>query len=280
MANRTRFHSKYHKGFSLIELMIAGSLGLVVIGGMYTLFTTNQKIVRIQSNISQAQEKAIFALELITEDIRMAGWPGIYESYPPFDNPQLTGTSARYDTLVLNRKSLGELDCTGSLVANEAHLTHRYFVDPATSTLMCNSLASGKTVAVVGNVVAFKVRYGIDYTSGKCDTGLPNITTKDAEAQCMVPTAFVRGNELAAALQQTSDIHGESSQLIPVKALRLSIVVATEETHILSSPSSLAPYAYVGGDFFSTSSLVNLNERRALKTAVRTVGLRQGARGP
>jgi len=60
-------------GLSLIELMIAMILGLVIIGGVATLFVSNQQTNRTQEALSRAQESGRLAFEFIARDVRMAG---------------------------------------------------------------------------------------------------------------------------------------------------------------------------------------------------------------
>jgi len=61
------------RGLSLIELMIAMTLGLVIIGGVGTLFISNQQTNRTQEALSRAQESGRLAFEFIARDVRMAG---------------------------------------------------------------------------------------------------------------------------------------------------------------------------------------------------------------
>jgi len=85
-------------GFSLIELLVASALGITVIGGMYTLFSVNKESIRILSNVSLAQEKANFALEVMAEDVQMAGWPGVFDptASDPFGD-RANGTYGQFE---------------------------------------------------------------------------------------------------------------------------------------------------------------------------------------
>lgn len=59
-------------GFSLIELMIAMVIGLLLIIGITSLFTTTSSINRMENGLARLQENGRFALDRIAEDIRMA----------------------------------------------------------------------------------------------------------------------------------------------------------------------------------------------------------------
>lgn len=65
-------------GFSLIELMVALVLGLVLMGAVVNSFLSSSQTYRVQEALSRSQESARFALEIIGQELRMAG----------FDNPR------------------------------------------------------------------------------------------------------------------------------------------------------------------------------------------------
>jgi type IV pilus assembly protein PilW len=64
------------RGFSLIELMVAMVLGLVVIGGVISVMLANKRSYRANEGLSQIQESARTAYELIARDIRQSGGTG------------------------------------------------------------------------------------------------------------------------------------------------------------------------------------------------------------
>ncbi len=67
---------KKQLGFSLVELMIAVTLGLIVSGAVIALFLTSSKANQTQDNLARLQENARFALIKMQADIRMAGYRG------------------------------------------------------------------------------------------------------------------------------------------------------------------------------------------------------------
>ncbi|MBU2711037.1 PilW family protein [Zooshikella harenae] len=64
------------KGFTLIELLISMLLGLVLMGGMISIFNANQQSYRVVNGLSRLQDNARLAFDLISHDIRMAGYMG------------------------------------------------------------------------------------------------------------------------------------------------------------------------------------------------------------
>jgi type IV pilus assembly protein PilW len=63
-------------GFTLIEIMVSMVLGLVIIGGATSLILANQQSYRTNEALSQVQESARTAFELLSRDVREAGISG------------------------------------------------------------------------------------------------------------------------------------------------------------------------------------------------------------
>src|SRR5690554_4826207 len=70
----SRLHAQ--KGLTLVELMVAMVLGLVVIGGAISLTLANRQSYRTNEGLSQVQESARTAFELLARDLRQAGVSG------------------------------------------------------------------------------------------------------------------------------------------------------------------------------------------------------------
>ncbi len=64
------------QGLTLIELMVSMVLGLVVVGGAISLTLANRQSYRTNEGLSQVQESARTAFELIARDVRQAGVSG------------------------------------------------------------------------------------------------------------------------------------------------------------------------------------------------------------
>lgn len=66
------------QGLSLVELMIAMTLGLLLTLGLTTLFVQNRSHFRQNEDFARMQDSARFALQLISRDLLMAGyWGGV-----------------------------------------------------------------------------------------------------------------------------------------------------------------------------------------------------------
>ena len=65
-----------NRGFSLVELLIATTVGLILISGMIAVFSGNKRSSELNQAMSDMQENARFALDAIGRDARMSGFQG------------------------------------------------------------------------------------------------------------------------------------------------------------------------------------------------------------
>lgn len=63
-------------GFTLTELMIAMVVGLVVVGGVVTLFVQGRHSFRVDDQVARMQDEARFAVAELSRDLRMAAFLG------------------------------------------------------------------------------------------------------------------------------------------------------------------------------------------------------------
>lgn len=61
------------RGFGLVELMVAMVLGLILIGGVLSIFLSNQQAFRSNEGLARVQENARISFELMAREIREAG---------------------------------------------------------------------------------------------------------------------------------------------------------------------------------------------------------------
>lgn len=72
--------SKSQQGLSLVELMIAMLLGVFLTGGLLQLFINTKQTYGTQESLFRLQENGRVAIDLITRDIRLAGFLGCREA--------------------------------------------------------------------------------------------------------------------------------------------------------------------------------------------------------
>ncbi len=64
------------RGLTLVELMISVTLGLLITLAIGYLYTSSRQTYRMNDNVARMQENGRYAMELISRDIRMAGYWG------------------------------------------------------------------------------------------------------------------------------------------------------------------------------------------------------------
>lgn len=76
----TQLNKRHQLGVSLVELLIAMTLGLILLAGMIAVFSGNKRSSELNNAMANIQENARFALTHLTKDIRMAGYQGCLDS--------------------------------------------------------------------------------------------------------------------------------------------------------------------------------------------------------
>lgn len=76
MTNHYQTKVKLKNGFSLIELMIGLTLGLMITAAIMQLFIGTKQNYRLSAKLSEIQENGRLSLEILTNNLRMAGFSG------------------------------------------------------------------------------------------------------------------------------------------------------------------------------------------------------------
>src|SRR3569832_1379828 len=82
----THSRTSSQAGFSLVELMLAVTIGFSVIGAVGYLYIGSRGAFRTADNMSRMQETARYAMDTLTRDIRMAGYRVCASGCGTFDN--------------------------------------------------------------------------------------------------------------------------------------------------------------------------------------------------
>lgn len=142
-------------GFSLVELMVAITLGLLLTAGILQLFQGTKVTFRTNDALARVQENGRFALEILKRELRQAGTHGFCGAQLEIENHLNTSCSGVPNSLFDDRTSLvgWEFDGTG---AGEDY-TIPASLDPATATAgsWSTSIDSGAGIptALQGEVV-------------------------------------------------------------------------------------------------------------------------------
>ena len=75
-----------HRGFTLVELMVALVLGLIMTGALLSAFIANRNVYAATESLGRVQENARAAFELMARDVREAGGTPCNSQEPPSVN--------------------------------------------------------------------------------------------------------------------------------------------------------------------------------------------------
>lgn len=85
-----------HSGFSLVELMVAITIGLIILAALATIFVNSRKTYNDQNRAARVQENGRFAMYYLLRDLRMTGYAGCMKDptggeQPNASDPSLIG---------------------------------------------------------------------------------------------------------------------------------------------------------------------------------------------
>ncbi|MET1253541.1 PilW family protein [Aliikangiella maris] len=160
---------KRQSGFSVVELMVAGFLGLVLIGGVIQLFISSNQAYRTQDDLATIQEDGRLALMFLKQQIQMAGYISSLD-VDPIPSPVTFGNLASRDdtTDVLTISYEGDIDtvtglvydCNGVGVAGRV-ITSTFYIDD--KQLLCQGNGVGSVAQpLIDGVADFQVMYGVE----------------------------------------------------------------------------------------------------------------------
>jgi type IV pilus assembly protein PilW len=147
---------KTTSGFTLIELIIAMSLGLIVLGSLYGVFTMQNRTASVQEQIADMQQNARAGLEILMRDIRMAGYN------PSKTIPWTSGTAPAITAATANSLSMvADLNGNGNTATDASNLeetiTYDLYHDNGVSCL--GRTANGTRQPVVEHIESLAFVY-------------------------------------------------------------------------------------------------------------------------
>jgi type IV pilus assembly protein PilW len=77
------------RGFSMVELMVSITIGLIIMSAVSTMFVSTKRTYNEQDRQAKMQENARFALHFLMRDLRLAGYYGCVDDI----NPETIGNS-------------------------------------------------------------------------------------------------------------------------------------------------------------------------------------------
>ena len=146
--------SKTSKGYTLIELMISVSLGVAMIAIALQYLVGSSSSFNATETAGRIQENGRFALSMITDDLRLAGYgdpnsgsrPGFFYTLPcgGFDPCTMNGAGTDSDRIAIWSNPPPddgtETDCTASAIGANTQVANVYYLETSNTgvtSLMC-----------------------------------------------------------------------------------------------------------------------------------------------
>lgn len=88
---RSRILPVRNAGLTLVELMVALTIGLIIVGAIMALYLSSQHVYRAQDNLSRLQEDSRYGVNTMERTLRMTGFEGCMTGHTPLHNQLNTG---------------------------------------------------------------------------------------------------------------------------------------------------------------------------------------------
>ena len=144
--------SRLDGGFTLIELMISIAIGLVVLASVATTFTSQTRAYSAQEQINQMEQNLRGALDIMTREIKMAG-------YRP-NGGTVTGVVSYTSTSLTIQ---ADIDGNGTLLASgsgsDTANEQIVYVYDSVNKKITRQVGSGTAATLAENISAFTFTY-------------------------------------------------------------------------------------------------------------------------
>ena len=201
-------------GYTVVELLIAGTLGLVLLAGVGQLFIGSNQTFRMQRQLADVQDSGRFAIGFLRDEIERAGWEegnsmpkaagilNIASDITPADMCPANVCTQDGGDDVSDAFSVaygGTVDCAGNAVAG-LQVENRYSIGGVDNRqLLCFGNGGAVAQPLIDDVEAMQVLYGLDDDNDQ------------------VPDRYVRFSDVPA------------DRIGAITAVRVSLLIAGEE---------------------------------------------------
>lgn len=258
---------QWQRGFTLVELMVSLTIGLILLAGVGQVFTSNKQANLYNESLSELQDNGNFAIQFVTTQLANAGrvpnpqlfnragqdpsdWSTIEAQVYPATNLPVSGTEggSSSDSLIINIAYPNTIattptNCAGALVpAASASFTlgNNYGI---TNTLTIATGASGRPalfcngVEIIEGVENMQVEYGVDTDADRMVdryykiNAVPAANVRDIlTVRVALMVATVKVARSAQTATTTKDLAGTTVTLPNDKRLR-QVYTSTVRLH-------------------------------------------------
>ena len=202
--------SKKQTGFTLVELMIAGTLGLLLLAGIIQLFVGSQQSFNLQSQLADILEDGRFALMVLERQVQKSSWNIDPSLATPSAIDIANSSDGDNDSITFSYRGtidgINNLDCNSTPVADGLVINQFYVLD---SDLMCQGNGGGQPQALITNVEKFQLLYGVE-TELNCPDGVVNRYMTQTDLNGSVFSSNILSVRFAILLQSDDSLVPQS----------------------------------------------------------------------
>lgn len=156
--NRPAPRPRHQAGLSLLELLIAVTLGLLLLGGLLTVYSASSLSYRVAENTNRMQEGARHAFSIIGSQVRSAGYLGCFSGPTGPTNLAVPNIPFTPQTYLVGHENVGVGNHVGTLAGNAAvdgtypYVAGNHGAGNSGSDALSVRRASTNSIALNGNV--------------------------------------------------------------------------------------------------------------------------------
>lgn len=237
------------QGFTLIELMIAITLGLIVTAAALMMFLSSQRSLAMQNGLSSIQQNATFGLTNVTKDLRHINLDS-GSQFANFSNAQsgivfqpingvttdnITKANATQSTMTPNNDQLtirytsrknDTVNCEGTIVEQDKEIIQRYYIDKLPQAqqsagdtrygLFCEELGekrTGRPAIAIADAESFKVSVITrDFNNTPAERKDDKLRYQTLDQYIKNPTGdAIVAVEIGLVIRSSGSVHADSS---------------------------------------------------------------------
>ena len=224
-------------GVTLVELMISLAISLIVLLAVTSLYVTSKRGYALQDTLARQQENGRFAVEILTQDLRMAGFKKDFHNDAFIAVNTADGGGTANDTVAIQYEST--TDCLGQATPLNSCRTNgvlngrrcavnRYFID-ANNDLVCLGNGGANPEVIVERVDNLQILYGVDTDNSEDGTAnkyvtWDNVTNAERERIVSVRFGLLVSTPTETAKAQLATTHNILDQTLNINDRRINRV--------------------------------------------------------
>ncbi|MBV1911263.1 MAG: PilW family protein [Kangiellaceae bacterium] len=166
--------ARKQSGFTIVELMIAGVLGIILTAGVIQLFVGSNRTYTLQDELANVQENGRFAMIFLENEIQKGGWIDDFSlQVPPAIDLNSSSDGVTDAIAVSYALPPASRDCNGAIVGDGIIINQFYVGGTSGDELLCQGNGGGAAQPLIDGVRDFQILYGVE-TNSVCPDGAVN----------------------------------------------------------------------------------------------------------